>query len=141
LASFALNLVLIGVIVSWVVNAPPPTVVLVNWQRDLIPELTPEDAATVGDTVDRIAQVQRQGAIAVHEDFGKLRALLVVEPLDRDGLQRILKDMTAVRGEQQSLVGEALYKELTEISPDGRAKIVAALKRESLRWRPPLAAH
>ena len=60
--SVALNLVLIGLVVAWELNLPPPPrQPLVTWQRELIPSLSPADAAIVTEAAGQVADAQAAG--------------------------------------------------------------------------------
>jgi len=141
LASLAANLVLAGLILAWVVAMPAQHQSMVVWQRDILPSLSPSDAAIVTDATTRMADAQDQGANSIHANYSKVSALLAVEPLDQAALERTLDEMSAIRGNQQGEVYNAFFKELVALSPDGRAKILAALQREVRQWRPPVAGH
>lgn len=136
-ASLAINLLMIGLVLAWVLNMPsPPRQALVTWQRELIPSLSPEDAALATAATGRIADAQSSGDTAVHEQYDKIRALLAVEPVDVDALKIVFDNIAAIRHDQQMAVGTAFRDELTVLSPDGRQKILAAMRRESDRWHP-----
>ena len=136
-ASLALNLLLIGLVLAWVWNMPPPArQPIVTWQRELIPSLSPGDGALASDAAGRIADAQAAGDRAVHAQYNKVRALLAVEPVDRDALERAFTDMATIRHTQQVEVGDAFFDELVAVTPQGRQKILAAMEKESLRWHP-----
>src|ERR1700760_2210277 len=82
--SVALNLVLIGLVVAWELNLPaPPRQPMVTWQRELIPSLSPADAAIVATAADQIADAQAAADMAVHLQFNKIRSILAADPLDK----------------------------------------------------------
>jgi hypothetical protein len=136
-ASLALNLILIGLVLAWVWNMPPPPRrPLVTWQRELIPSLSPGDAALTTEAAGRIAEAQSAGDQAVHAQYNKVRALLAVEPLDRAALEAAFTEMARIRHNQQVEVGDAFFDELAAVSPQGRQKILASMEKESLHWHP-----
>jgi hypothetical protein len=136
-ASLAINLLLIGLVLAWVWNMPtPPRQALVTWQRELIPSLSAADAALATEATGRIADAQATGDSAVHAQYGKIRTLLAVEPIDRAALQAAFDEIAAIRHNQQIAVGGAFQDELATVSPDGRQKILSAMEKESQRWHP-----
>jgi len=135
--SVALNLVLIGLVVAWELNLPPPPrQPMVTWQRELIPSLSPADAAIVKETAGQVADAQAAGDLAVHVQFDKVRAILAADPVDKDALAAAFNEMTTIRQNQQMLFGKAFTEELNTVSDDGRQKILAALLEQGKRWRP-----
>jgi len=135
--SVALNLVLIGLVVAWELNLPPPPrQPLVTWQRELIPSLSPVDAAIVKGAADQIADAQAEGDRGIHEQFNKIRAILAVSPLDKGALADAFNGMATIRQTQQLQVGKAFTEELDAVSADGRQKILAAMVKQGERWRP-----
>jgi Spy/CpxP family protein refolding chaperone len=139
--SLAVNLLLGGFVLAWVVAMPPSHPSMVMWQRKILPDLSPADAAIVTDATTRIADAQEQGAKSMHANFSRVSALLAAEPLDQDALERTLAEMSTIRTGQQVAMDNAFFKELVALSPDGRAKILSALQREGRRWRPPPGGH
>jgi hypothetical protein len=136
-ASLAVNLLLIGLVLAWVWNMPtPPRQALVTWQRELIPSFSPDDAALASEATGRIADAQATGDKAVHAEYGKIRALLAVEPVDQAALQAAFTEIATIRHNQQIAVGNAFRDELAAVSPEGRRKILSAMEKESQRWHP-----
>jgi len=136
--SVALNLVLIGLVVAWELNLPPPPrQPLVTWQRELIPSLSPADAAIVTEAANRIADAQAAGDRQIRAQFDKVRAILAADPVDKDALAAAFNEMANIRQNQQMLVGKAFTEELDTVSDDGRRKIHAALVEQGKRLRPP----
>jgi hypothetical protein len=135
--SVALNLLLIGLVLAWAINLPvPPRQPLVTWQRELIPSLPPADAAIVAEAAGRIADAQAAGDLAIHNQFNKVRAILAVDPLDKDGLAGAFNEMATIRQTQQLQVGKAFTEELNAVSAEGRQKILAAMVKQGQRWQP-----
>jgi hypothetical protein len=135
--SLALNLVLIGLVLAWVLHLPgPPRQPLVTWQRELIPSLLPADAAIATKAAGRIADAQAEGDLAVHNLYKKIRALLAADPLDRAAIADAFNQMARIREEQQLKAGQAFTEELDTVSADGRRKILAAMEKQSQRWKP-----
>jgi hypothetical protein len=135
--SVALNLLLIGLVIAWELNLPaPPRQPLVTWQRELIPSLSASDAAVVTEAAGQIADAQAAADYAVHLQFNKIRAILAAEPLDKAALATAFDEIATIRQAQQLKNGEAFTEELDKVSGDGRAKILAAMKRQGDRWRP-----
>jgi hypothetical protein len=134
--SVAVNLVLGGLILAWVLGMPPrpPSG---SWQREVIPTLSASDAAIVEDAVKRIGDIKMQGDIQSHEGWAKLHGILEAEPLDVDALTAQMDDMNRIRVEQSTGIGQTLMTELRALSPDGRAKLVVLMKRLWSRWQPP----
>ncbi len=135
--SIAVNLLLTGLVLAWVWNMPPPArQPLVTWQREIIPSLTPADAAIVTEAIGRIAESQASCDKAVHGLYTKIRALVAVEPVDgasiRDGFDQII----ALRNTQQTTALHAFSDELNTVSADGRQKLLAGMKREAARAQP-----
>ncbi len=136
--SIALNLILIGLILSFMLggkgllgdHAHQP---FVTWQMELLPTLQPPDAAIVTAATRRISDQQAEGDARVHTSYMQTRAILAVEPLDRDALRRSLDEMTAIRNGEQTTIGAIFLEELEALSPDGRAKVLAGMERESRR--------
>ena len=134
-ASLALNLLLIGLVLAWVWNMPPPArQPIVTWQRELIPSLSPADGALAREAAGRIADAQATGDRAVHAQYGKVRALLAIEPVDEAALAAAFTEIATIRHNQWLESGDAFHDELVAISPQGRQKILAAMEKESLRW-------
>jgi hypothetical protein len=135
--SVALNLVLIGLVVGWELNLPPPPrQPLLTWQRELIPALSPADAMIVRVAAGQVADAQAAGDLAIHLQFDKVRAILAAEPVDHAALVAAFNEMANIRERQQMLVGKAFTDELYKISAEGRQKIRAALIVQGERWRP-----
>ena len=135
--SVALNLVLIGLVVAWELNLPaPPRQPMVSWQRELIPSLSPADAAVVSTAAGQIADAQSAADLAVHMQFNKIRTILAADPLDRAALADAFNQMAAIRQAQQLKVGAAFTEELGAVSADGRKKILTAMEKQGQRWRP-----
>ncbi len=135
-ASIAINLVLIGLILSYLLGGHRHQP-FVTWQSELLPTLGADDARIVQSAIDRIAAEQMSGDSRIHEDFTRTRAILAVEPLDRDALAKAMNDIAAARNAQQTEIGDIFRDELQSLSADGRAKILAAMERESRRYHPP----
>ena len=135
--SVALNLMLIGLVVAWELNLPaPPRQPLVTWQRELIPTLSPADAAIVAGAAGRIADAQAAGDRGIHEQFDKVRTILAADPLDKAALADAFNEMATIRQTQQLQVGTAFTEVLDSLSADGRQKILAAMVKQGQRWRP-----
>lgn len=135
--SLALNLLLTGLVLAWVLNLPsPPRQALVTWQRELIPSLSAGDATLATDAAGRIADAQAAGDQAVHIQYAKIRTLLAVEPVDQAALRAAFDKIAVIRNSQQISVGNAFLDELTAVSPEGRRKILSAMEKESQRWHP-----
>jgi hypothetical protein len=135
--SLALNLVLIGLVVAWELNlAAPPRQPLVTWQRELIPSLSPADAAIAAEAAGRIADAQAAGDLAVHNQYAKVRGILAIDPLDRAALAETFNRMADIRRDQQFEAGKAFTEELDMMSADGRRKILAGMEQQSRRWKP-----
>lgn len=136
-ASLGLNLVLAGIVLAWALNLPsPPRQAIVTWQREMTPSLSESDAVLARDATGQIADAQAAGDAAVHAQYNKVRKLLAVEPLDKTALQAAFAEITVIRRDQQMSIGAAFFDELSNVSPDGRRKILAAMEKESLRWHP-----
>jgi heavy-metal resistance protein len=135
--SVALNLLLIGLVVAWELNLPaPPRQPLVTWQRELIPSLSPSDAAIVTEAAGQVADAQAAGDVAVHAQFDKVRAILAADPVDQAALAAAFNEMADIRQHQQMLIGKAFTEELDTVSAAGRQRIRAALIEQGQRWRP-----
>ena len=135
--SVALNLLLIGLVLAWVLNMPtPPRQPLVTWQRELIPSLSSTDGPIAAEAAGRIADAQAAGDLAVHQQYGKIRAILAVEPLDHAALATAFDGLAEIRHNQQVQIGKAFAEELDAVSADGRRKILLAMETESRRWHP-----
>jgi hypothetical protein len=135
--SVAVNLLLIGLVVAWELNLPgPPHQPLVTWQRELIPSLSPADAAVVSEAAGEIADAQAAADLAVHNQFNKVRAILGVDPLDKAALADAFDQMTSIRQNQQLQIGKAFTEELDQVSDAGRQKILAAMQKQGQHWRP-----
>ena len=135
--SIAVNLLLIGLVLAWVWNMPPPErQPLVSWQREIIPSLSPGDAAIVTEATGRISDSQVTCDEAVHSQYAKIRALVAAEPVDGAAIRAGFDQIIALRNTQQTTALHAFSDELNAISPDGRQKILAGMKREAARARP-----
>jgi hypothetical protein len=135
--SVALNLVLIGLVVAWELNLPtPPRQPMVGWQRELIPSLSPADAAVVAAAANQIADSQAAADMAVHQQFNKVRTILAADPLDKAALVDAFNEMATIRQSQQLKVGTAFTDELSTLSAEGRKKILSAMVKQGERWRP-----
>ncbi len=132
MTSVALNLVLIGVILSFLFGNHQHQP-LVTWQVELLSTLNPADAEIVKSATQRISEQQAGGDSRIHIDYTHTRAILAVEPLDRDALQRALGDIATTRNSEQIAIGGIFLDELVALSPDGRAKVLAGMERESRR--------
>ncbi len=136
-ASVAVNLLLVGLILAWTLAQPARRQPLVTWQRELAPSLNPSDAAIVAGAADRIAAAQTEADKSVHVEYAHLRALLAAEPVDPAALNQSLHQIESIRNDEQSAMHTMFLNELTAISPEGRAKMLGAMERESQHWRPP----
>ena len=135
--SLALNLVLIGVVFAWEMRpAPPSRQPIVTWQRALVPSLLPADAAIATEAAGQIADAQAVGDLAVHNEYTTIRGLLAAPQLDSVALGQAFDQMAEIRHNQQILIGKAFAEELETVSADGRQKILAAMEKQSQRWRP-----
>ncbi len=85
----------------------------------------------------RMGEIKTQGDIQSHESWAKLHGILEADPLDVDALTAQMDDMNRIRVEQSTSMGQTLLTELKTLSPDGRAKLVALMKRLWNRWQPP----
>jgi hypothetical protein len=136
-ASLAVNLLLGGLILAWLVAMPPPHQPMLAWQRNLLPELSSADAAIVAAASTRIAEAQEQGSKSMHAKLARVSTLLATEPLDNEALGQTLDEMSTTRCDQQAAADKAFFAELVALSPEGRTKILSAMQREARRWRPP----
>jgi hypothetical protein len=136
IASIALNLILIGLVLSFLLGARHHQP-LVTWQMDLLPSLDAADAAIVSSATQRITDQQNGGDARIHLDYTKVRALLRVETPDRHALQEMFDDIAVTRNAEQTTINGIFLDELMALSPDGRAKTLAAMERESRRYAPP----
>ncbi len=134
--SIALNLILIGLILAWLVM-PHENQRLVTWQRAVVPTLAPADASIVTGAVDRIAGRQAQADIKVHQDYARVRTILSTEPLDRAALEKELNEVAEARNSQETEILHIFLEELTSVTPEGRAKLVAGMEKASHRYNPP----
>jgi len=115
---------------------PPPRQPIVSWQRALVPSLLPADAAIATEAAGQIADAQAAGDLAVHNEYTTIRGLLAAPQLDQAALNEAFDQMAEIRHNQQVLIGKAFAEELETVSADGRDKILAAMERQSRRWRP-----
>ncbi len=132
MTSVALNLVLIGLILSFLLGNHQHQP-LVTWQVELLSTLNPDDAAIVQSATRRISDQQAAGDSRIHLDYTRTRAILAVEPLDQDALRQALGDIATTRNDEQTAIGGIFLDELVALSPDGRAKVLAGMERESRR--------
>jgi hypothetical protein len=136
--SIAVNLLLIGFLLAWVVSnqAPAPRQPLVTWQRELMPTLSTSDAAVATDAVSRIAASQVACDDAVHAEYAQIRAVLAVEPVDNGAIQAHFDKIIALRNAQQNTALHAFGDELKNLSPEGRRIILTGMEKESQRLHP-----
>jgi hypothetical protein len=139
--SIAINLLLIGVVVAWIMAEPVRRAPLVTWQREILPSLTPADAAIVTAAADRIAAMQGEADQSVHSEYAQVRALLATEPPDRRLLEEHLKAIGVIRNNAQTVALKTFLDELVAVSPDGRATMLHAMERESRRAHRQGASH
>lgn len=132
--SVALNLLLIGLILAWVLTMRSPA--NVSWQREMIPSLSPSDAAIVETAIGRIADTKFEGDMKSHEAWGKVHTSLGAQPLDSDALTADMAEMTKIRVEQGTAMNQAFLEEMKSLSPDGRSKLVALMTRMWNSWKP-----
>ncbi len=137
--SVALNLILLGVVLGWAahIHESAPRQALVSWQRELLPALSPADAAIVSNATDRIAAAQINGDTTVHEAYVHIRAILAVAPLDSAAMTDAFEAIRAARNAQQTSINNTFMNELSSISAEGRAAVLKAMEAESHRWHPP----
>jgi hypothetical protein len=102
-----------------------------------LPSLDAADAAIVSSATQRITDQQNGGDARIHLDYTKVRALLRVETPDRHALQEMFDDIAVTRNAEQTTINGIFLDELMALSPDGRAKTLAAMERESRRYAPP----
>jgi Spy/CpxP family protein refolding chaperone len=133
IASVALNLILVGLILAWLFM-PHEYQKLVTWQRGVVPSLSTTDAALVTDAANRIAAKQADADTKVHEDYARVRTILSTEPLDRAALEQELNQVVNTRNGQETDVLHIFLEELTSVSPEGRAKLVAGMEKASRRY-------
>jgi hypothetical protein len=136
IASIAVNLVLIGLIFSWVIGmrAHQP---LFGWQRDLIGSVSQADAVIVGNAADRFEEVQIHTDQLLVEQYMKLKDVLRAQPFSAADCQKVLDEMAFIRDDQQISFQRIFAEEAAALSPEGRLKLVDAMEREGRRWHPP----
>src|SRR5580658_2234374 len=76
IVSLAVNLILVGLIVAWIVAMPGPHRPLVTWQLNVAPSLSEADATIVMDATNRIIATQDTADEAVHADYEQIKTLL-----------------------------------------------------------------
>lgn len=133
--SVAVNLVLAGLIVAWIVTMPGPHRPLVTWQQDVLPSLHQADAAIASAAVLRIMAQQEEAEAKVGDQYARVRALLAVDPLDQAALEQAMTEIATTRNNEQIAMRRIFFEELTALSADGRAKMLVAMEKESRRWR------
>jgi hypothetical protein len=133
--SVAGNLLLLGLIVAWIVSMPPPHRPLVSWQQEVLPSLGQADAAIVSGAASRIAAAQDQANEALQQQYAQVHALLAAEPLDQAALQQAMTRISVIRNDEQVATRRVFFQELVSVSPAGRARLLAALEKESQHWR------
>ena len=134
--SVAINLIFVGLTLSWALGmrAHQP---LFGWQRDLIGELSPADAAIVNSAADRLEQVQDRTDKLLADQYESLKAALRAQPFDAAACQKVLDQMAFIRDDQQINFQKIFAEEAAALSPEGRAKLIDAMEREAHRWHAP----
>jgi hypothetical protein len=137
--SIAVNLVLLGLILSWAFrfDGPPPHRPMRDLQRDLIPSLSAADAEIVTTTVQRLDEIQKRDDAVSVPRFARLQAALSANPYDRAATDTAFDQLEATRADHFREFRGIIADELSTLSPDGRAKLAAALSRDNPRPRPP----
>ena len=134
--SVAVNLVLLGLILSWAMGMharQPPF----GWQRELAGSLSASDAAIVSQAADRLEDVQTRTDGLLLVQYEALKTALRAQPFSAAGCQKILDQMAFIRDDQQISFQRIFAEEAAALSPEGRARLVDAMERESRRWHPP----
>ena len=136
IASIAVNLVLIGLMLSWAMGmrAHQP---LFGWQRDLIGTLSQSDSAIVSNAADRLEAVQTRTDGLLMAQYEALKTALRARPFNPADCQKILDQMAFIRDDQQILFQQIFAEEAAALSPEGRSGLVDAMDREARRWHPP----
>jgi hypothetical protein len=135
-ASVAINLIFIGLTLSWALGmrAHQP---LFGWQRELISELSPADAAIASNAADRLEQVQDRTDKMLAEQYEALKTALRAQPFNAAACQKVLDQMAFIRDDQQISFQKIFADEAAALSPEGRSKLVDAMEREAHRWHAP----
>jgi len=135
IASVALNLVLLGLMLAWVwgMHTKQP---YMSWQRSLLPSMSAADAAIVQEAATRIEEIKAQGDALVRAQSVRLRNEIVAEPFDRAAMEGAINALDAARNDEQTAVGRVFLDEMTALSPAGRISVKAAAERQSHRWFP-----
>jgi hypothetical protein len=136
-ASLAANLLLIGIVLAWIsgIGTPPPRRSPIDWQRAVIGSLSPEDARIVSATLERFDARQSANDDQMRANYPKLHSVIVTAPLDVQALQQAMDDGEKMRAERHAATERDFLDELTQLSPDGRTKLLAAFDQELQRWR------
>jgi len=136
IASIAVNLILVGLIASWVIGMRVHQP-LIGWQRDLVGSVSAEDATVIGKAADQMEQVQIHTDQLLGAQYTKLKDALRAQPFSTLDCQKVLDEMAFIRDDQQISFQRIFAEEAAALSPDGRSKLVEAMDREGRRWHPP----
>jgi hypothetical protein len=134
-ASLVVNLLLMGLLFAWALdmNHPrPPS----SWQRDVLPSLTTGDAEIVNLALARSNDIHDRGETLSGEQLFLLPNLIRADPFDRAKLEQTLMTIEKIRADQRDAITIGFLNELSALSPDGRAKMAAALEQEAHRLHP-----
>jgi hypothetical protein len=133
--SIAVNLVLIGFVFAWALGMDSPRSPT-TWQRDLIPSLSTQDAAVVTNAVQRINDLRSRYDAFNEEQSALFRARLHGSPFDRAAMSEMLERINKNHADQRATIMHEFLDELTALSPDGLAKLTAAMEQQVGRQKP-----
>ena len=133
-ASIALNLLMGGWILSWTLGlhpAPKPN----DWQLDLRKSLSPADGGVIEKAVQQFQEARLQGDRRIAAYYDRLFDILAKEPFDADAANSVLTEMNAARTADKAATQPFFLEELRDLSPAGRALLLASMQKRQESWR------
>ena len=131
-ASIALNLLMGGWILSWTLGLHP-TPKSYEWQLDLRKSLSPADRAVIEKTVQQFQETRLQSDRRVAAYYDRLFDILAKEPFDTDAANTVLTEINATR--TAATTQPFFLEELRDLSPAGRALLLANMQKRQRSWR------
>jgi hypothetical protein len=132
--SLGVNLILIGLVLAWIVGVDHPPHPLTDWQTSLLPSLSPQDAVVAQAALQRLNQIQSVSDAKLQAAFAQVHAAATATPFDIHGLEKSLDGVDDIRTERHIAMKRNLLDELSQLSADGRTRVLAAFDRAAEHW-------
>jgi hypothetical protein len=133
-ASIALNLLMGGWILSWTLGLHPAPKSY-DWQIDLRKSLSPADGVVIEKAVQQFQDARLQGDRNIAAHYDRLFDILSKEPFDADAANLVLTEMNTARTADKATAQPFFLEELRDLSPAGRALLLASMQKRQISWR------